>query len=283
MADILEKLDAGEVSRLEDAARNIRKNLVDTIYKAGDGHPAPALSASDILAVLYFKIMKLDPKNPLWEERDRLILSKGHACPALYSALAMKGYFPETELPTLRKINSKLQGHPDMKKTPGVDSTSGSLGNGISVGLGMALAARVKKLDYFTYVVTGDGELQEGIIWEALMSAAKYKTGNLIVIVDNNGMQSGGHIEEVSGLCPILPKWEAFGWHCQEIDGHDVSQIYSAIKTAQKVTDRPSMILAHTIKGKGVPYMENNNAWHKGVPSEEQWKIAMEVLGGASK
>jgi len=149
--------------------------------------------------------------------------------------------------------------------------------------LGMALAARVKKLDYFTYVVTGDGELQEGIIWEALMSAAKYKTGNLIVIVDNNGMQSGGHIEEVSGLCPILPKWEAFGWHCQEIDGHDVSQIYSAIKTAQKVTDRPSMILAHTIKGKGVPYMENNNAWHKGVPSEEQWKIAMEVLGGASK
>lgn len=223
--------------------------------------------------------MNVEPADPHWPRRDRLILSKGHACPAVYAALARKGYFDAAELPRLRSLGSILQGHPDMLKTPGIDFSSGSLGNGISAGLGMALAARISGLDYHTYVICGDGELQEGIVWEAAMAAKRYQVGNLTVLVDYNGVQSGGRIEEISGLEPLVPKWEAFGWHCQEIDGHDFTEILTAIAEAKAVPDRPSVIAARTVKGKGVSFIENNNAWHKRVPTREEWEQAMKELG----
>lgn len=268
---------------LIDIARCLRRDVVDMIYKAKDGHPSPALSAADIVASLFFKVMRLDPKNPAWDGRDRFILSKGHACPVLYAALARLGYFSREELPTLRQLGSCLQGHPCMKKTPGIDMTSGSLGNGISVGMGMALAAKYKGLDYYTYVITGDGELQEGIIWEAAMAAVKHKLDNLIVFVDHNGLQSGGSIGDVSGLLPVLPKFEAFRWHCQEINGHDIGQILAAVEAAKAEKGRPSVIVARTVKGKGIPFMEKDNSWHKRVPTESEWREAMELLGGVAK
>ena len=269
-----------EAKKLTEIARLIRRDVVTMIYQAGDGHPGPALSVADIITALYFSVLKVDPANPRWPERDRFILSKGHACPAFYAALARRGFFSMEELPGLRSLGSILQGHPDMNKTPGIDSTSGSLGNGVSVGLGMALAGRLKKQDYFTYVVTGDGELEEGVVWESLMAAKHYRVGRLVVIVDNNGMQSGGTIEEISGLYPISPKWEAFGWHCQEIDGHNFSEILQAIRNAKSEEHRPSMILAHTIKGQGVPYMIGDNSWHKRVPTKEELHEALAALGG---
>lgn len=269
-----------EIEELQDVARHIRRDLITMIHLSGDGHPAPSLSVADIITALYFKIMQVDPLNPQWEDRDRLILSKGHACPALYAALALKGYFSRDLYPSLRHINSKLQGHPDVKKTPGIDSTAGSLGNGISMGLGMALAGTLMGKGYFTYVITGDGELNEGVIWEAIIAAKHHKTGRLIVFVDNNEYQSGGKVVNVSGIMPILPKIESFGWHCQEIDGHNMAEILKATKAAQAVIDSPSVIVAHTIKGKGVPFMEGNNAWHKGAPNKEQYQEAMIALGG---
>lgn len=265
---------------LMDMARILRRDVVDMVYKSKDGHPSPALSIADIVAALYFKVMKVDPQNPSWEQRDRFILSKGHACTVVYAALARKGYFPLKELPTLRQLGSCLQGHPCMRTTPGIDMTTGSLGNGISVGMGIALGAKYQKQDYHTYVIMGDGELQEGIVWEAAMAAVKHKLDNLIVFVDNNGLQSGGSIGDVSGLLPIYPKWEAFQWHCQEIDGHDIDQILNAVEKAKQAEGQPSMILAHTVKGKGIPYMELDNSWHKRVPTEREWLEAMELLGG---
>lgn len=272
------KMDA---AALKKQGNLLRADVMNTVFKAKDGHPGPCMSAADIVAALYFNVMKIDPKQPDWEERDRFVLSKGHACPVLYAALARRGYFPVELLPSLRSLGSKLQGHPDMKKTPGIDSTSGSLGNGISVGLGMALAARVKGQDSHTYVLTGDGELEEGIIWEAAMAAHKYKAGNLTVVVDNNGMQSGGAVEKVGGLYPLLEKWQAFGWHCQVMDGHDPEAILKAFDSARKVKDQPSVILAQTIKGKGIPFMEGDNSWHKRVPTAQELEIALAALGGA--
>lgn len=268
------------IRELQEIARQIRIDIITMIYKAGDGHPGASLSAADLITALYFEVMNIDPADPHKPDRDRFILSKGHACPALYAALARRGYFSRDELPGLRSLKSMLQGHPDMNKTPGVDSTSGSLGNGISIGLGMVLAARLTGHDYFTYVLTGDGEIQEGVVWEAAAAAAKYKAGRLIVLLDNNGLQSGGPIEEVSGPCPILPKWEAFGWHCQEIDGHNFEQILTAVRNARACTDRPSLILAHTVKGRGVPFMIGDNSWHKRVPTAEEYRQAMQILGG---
>jgi transketolase len=268
------------IRKLEEIARLIRIDVVTMIYRAGDGHPGAALSAADLIAALYFHVMNVDPADPNKVDRDRFILSKGHGCPALYAALARKGYFPHADLVKLRSLDCHLQGHPDMNKTPGIDSTSGSLGNGIAIGLGMVLAGRIARYDYFTYVVTGDGEIQEGIVWEAAMSASKYKAGRLIVFVDNNGIQSGGPVDQVSGLNPILPKWEAFGWHCQEIDGHDFGQILQAVENARAAVEQPSLILAHTIKGQGVPFMIGDNSWHKRVPTEEQFREAMRALGG---
>jgi transketolase len=268
------------IKELEEIARLIRIDIVTMIHKAGDGHPGASLSVTDMITALYFHAMNIDPKNPKQEDRDRFILSKGHACPSLYAALARKGYFSRDDLSGLRSLESYLQGHPDMNKIPGIDSTSGSLGNGVSVGLGMVLAGRITGHNYFTYVITGDGEIQEGVIWEAAMAARKYKAGRLIVFVDNNGIQSGGPVNEISGLYPILPKWEAFGWHCQEIDGHDFGQILTAIQKAQANTEQPSLILAHTIKGQGVPFMVGDNSWHKRVPTVEEYQEAMLALGG---
>jgi transketolase len=268
------------ITSLTDRAHQIRRDVVTMIYQAGDGHPAPALSATDLVTALYFHTMNIDPARPDWEDRDRMILSKGHACPALYAALARKGYFSPEVFPTLRHLNSILQGHPDMNKTPGIDSTAGSLGNGISIGLGMALAGRLHGKEYFTYVITGDGELNEGVAWEGLMAAAHHKAGRLIVMVDNNGYQSGGKVPEVSGIMPIAPKIEPFGWHCREIDGHDMQAIVQTINAAKAVTDAPSLIVARTTKGKGVAFMEGNNIWHKGAPTKEQFEEAMIALGG---
>ena len=267
-----------DIREVGEAARQLRRDVVTMIHLAGDGHPGPALSVTDIVAALYFKVLRVKPAEPLWEGRDRFILSKGHACPTLYAALARRGFFSPEVLPSLRSLGSILQGHPDMKKTPGVDSTSGSLGNGISIGLGMALAARVNRQDYFTYVVVGDGEIQEGIVWEAAMAAVHYRVGRLIVFVDHNGQQSGGPVGEVSGLCPVLPKWEAFGWHCQEIDGHDLRAILTAVERAQAEEALPSCIVARTVKGKGIPFMEGDNSWHKRVPTKDELDTALAVL-----
>jgi len=268
------------IQDLKDKARLLRKDVITMIYQAGDGHPGPSLSIADIVSALYFGILNIDPANPKWSKRDRFILSKGHACPVLYAALARRGFFSENILSSLRSLGSILQGHPDMKKTPGVDSTSGSLGNGLSIGLGIALAGQLMKEEYFTYVVSGDGELQEGVIWEAAMTAVKYKIGRLVMIIDHNGLQSGGKVQKISGLLAILPKWESFGWHCQEIDGHNQIEIINAILKAKEVTDRPSMILARTVKGKGVSFMEGDNSWHKRVPTKDEMERALQELRG---
>ncbi len=272
-------LENGSVEQLQAIASQLRLDVVRMVHDAKDGHPGPALSAIDMITTLYFREMNIDPANPQWADRDRFILSKGHACPALYAALARKGYFSVDEFKGLRGMGCLLQGHPCMKKTPGVDMTSGSLGNGLSIGVGMAIAGKYRKKSYNTYVILGDGEIQEGIIWEAAMCAKRYQLNNLIVFVDHNGWQSGGQVEEISGLLPILPKWEAFGWHCQAIDGHDFAQIITAIENARK-TPGPSVIIAKTVKGKGLPYMENDNSWHKRVPTDEELSVAVGILGG---
>lgn len=268
------------IEELQGIANRIRLDVMKMVYEAKDGHPGPAFSITDIMTALYFKEMQIDPKCPRWEDRDRFILSKGHACPALYAVLAHLGYFSTDELSGLRKTGCILQGHPDMNKTPGIDITSGSLGNGLSMAVGMAIAAKYQKKSYYTYVAMGDGELQEGLVWEAAMCASRYKLNNLIAFIDHNGWQSGGSLEEVSGILPILPKWQAFNWDCQVIDGHDFSQILQAIEKAKQSTEKPSMIIAKTIKGKGLSFMENDNSWHKRVPTDEQMSEAIKVLGG---
>ena len=266
-------------NELLSIANRLRLDVVEAVHAVGDGHPGPCMSIADILSVLFFDEMRLDPKNPRWAERDRFILSKGHACPILYAALARKGFFPLEEMGKLRTIEGILQGHPDMNKTPGIDSVSGSLGNGIAIGLGMALGCRMQKMDNHVYVIVGDGEMQEGIIWEAAMAAAKLNAGNLIVFGDCNNNQSGGHVTDLSSLYPVRPKWEAFQWHVQTIDGHDIDQIKAAIEAAKAVTDKPSFIECITVKGKNISYMENNNAWHKRTPTSEEVEIARKELG----
>jgi transketolase len=267
-----------DIRTLEKKAREVRRDILTMIYESGDGHPAPSLSAADILTALYFCEMRVDAENPDWPDRDRLVLSKGHACPCLYAALALKGFFPRAAYPTLRKIDSILQGHPDMKRTPGVDMTTGSLGNGLGAGLGIALAARLTSRDYRTYVIAGDGELGEGVVWEAAQTAPKYGLGSLTLFIDNNGMQSGGNVEQVGGIINIPEKFRAFGWNVIEIDGHDLLQILNAVAAAKSLKDTPTCIVARTIKGKGVSFMEHNNAWHKGTPSLEQYRLALAEL-----
>jgi transketolase len=271
---------SADIAYLEDCARQIRKDVVEMVYRTKDGHPSPSFSAADIIAALYFHAMRIDPSNPTWDERDRFILSKGHACPALYAALARKGYFPVEELTTLRCLHSNLQGHPYQPKTRGLDATTGSLGNGVSIALGIALAGRIQKKDYRVYAITGDGELGEGLIWESAMAAGHQKASNLTVFVDNNNFQSGGTIEEISGTYPIAEKWEAFGWHTQTIDGHNMAQIVEAIEKANQVTDRPSAIIAKTVKGFGLSFMIGDNTWHKRVYTDEEYAQAMKELGG---
>ena len=266
---------------LKATADRLRLVAVDMVYRGKDGHPGPALSIADIVATLFFDKMHIDPKNPGWEDRDRFILSKGHACPIYYAALSERGYFGEkVDDFRLRELGSKFQGHPVMNKTPGVDMTSGSLGNGIAIGAGMAIAGKYRKKDYDVFVIAGDGELQEGICWEGINLAAAKKLDHMIVFVDKNGWQSGGSVEETIGSNNIAERFAAFQWHTQEIDGHDIDAIRKAIDNARAEKGRPSVIVCNCIKGKGLPFMENNNAWHKGVPSDEQYKEAVRILGG---
>ena len=266
-----------DIKYLKEKANNIRKDIIQMIYKANAGHPGGSLSAADIVTALYFHVMQIDPQNPNWEARDRFILSKGHACPVWYAALAEKGYFDMVHLNTLRKFHSILQGHPDMQKTTGIDMTSGSLGNGLSAGIGMALAAKRNRLNYCVYVLLGDGEIQEGIVWEAAMSAAHYRLDNLIAIVDYNGLQVDGWTKEVMDIHPVVEKWEAFGWNTIEIDGHNMIEILDAFQKAHKIKG-PVVIVAHTVKGKGVSFMENVAVWHGLAPNDDQVKQALEEL-----
>jgi len=259
-------------------ASKIRKHIVKMITKAKSGHPGGSLSAVEIVTALYFKVMRHDPKNPKWEDRDRFILSKGHATPLLYSILAESGYFGVEELLTLRKFGSRLQGHPDMKRLPGVEISTGSLGQGLSVGNGMAIAGKLNKKDYRVYVLLGDGECQEGQIWEAAISASHYKLDNLTAIVDYNKLQIDGPVEKVMNISPLTDKWRAFGWHVIEINGHNFEEILEAFEEAKKTKNRPTVIVAHTIKGKGISFMENVVDFHGKAPTEAQMIQALEEL-----
>jgi len=268
------------MSRLDEVSRALRRDVVEMVYRTKDGHPSPSFSVADIITALYFEIMRIDPANPDWDDRDRFVLSKGHACPILYAALARRGFFAKEELFTLRHLNSILQGHPYAPKTPGLDATTGSLGNGVSVALGMALSAKIRKKAYQVYVIVGDGELGEGMIWEAAMAAAHHKMGNLTVFIDNNNYQSGGMVGKISGPSPIDEKWKAFGWHVQTVDGHDIDAIIAAVKSAHGVTGQPSAIVCKTVKGNGVSFMVGENSWHKRVYTDAEYRVAIEELGG---
>ena len=267
-----------EIKNLEEISKNIRRNIVEMVYSASSGHPGGSLSITDILTVLYFHEMNVNINNTKDEDRDRLVLSKGHCSPALYAVLAEKGYFPKEDLKTFRKIDSYLQGHPDMKKIPGVDMSSGSLGQGLSVSNGMALAGKLDKKDYRVYCVMGDGEIEEGEVWEAAMTSSHYKLDNLCVIVDNNNLQIDGKINEVMSPYPIDKKFESFGFNVININGHDFNEIITALETAKKIKEKPTVIIAKTIKGKGISYMENEASWHGKAPNEEQYNIAIEEL-----
>lgn len=262
----------------KEFARNMRKLIIEAIYNAKSGHPGGSLSCTDIVAVLYNEEMNIDPKNPRMPDRDRFVMSKGHACCTLYSALALKGYFPVEEMKKFRKIDSFLEGHPDMKHTPGVDMSSGSLGQGISAACGMALNGKRKGKDYRVYAVLGDGECEEGQVWEAMMFAAHYKLDNLCFFIDFNGLQIDGDITKVMSPLPFDEKLKAFGMNLIEIDGHDYDQIRKALAQAKTVKGKPTAVLAHTIKGKGVSFMENVASWHGTAPTEEDYNNAMKEL-----
>lgn len=265
---------------LQNQAVVIRRHILTMIHAARSGHPGGSLSAADFVTALYFYFMRVDPANPNWTDRDRFILSKGHACPVWYACLAERGFFSVEELMTLREINSRLQGHPDMKKTPGVDITTGSLGQGLSAGVGMALGLKMDRRDARVYVVLGDGELNEGQVWEAAMAAAKFKIDNLTAIVDYNNLQLDGHCHEVMPIEPLADKWHSFNWDVQEIDGHNMIEIIESIEKAQAIKDKPSIIIAHTVKGKGVSYMEGECDWHGKAPDEREFAEAMTQLAG---
>ena len=267
-----------DIKALEKIAAEVRVGVVKAIHNAGSGHPGGSLSAADIVTALYFSEMNVDPKDPKKADRDRFVLSKGHTAPGLYSALAQKGYFPVEDLETLRHLGSYLQGHPDMKHIPGVDMSSGSLGQGISAAVGMALAAKLSNEDYRVYTLLGDGEIQEGQVWEASMLAGSRKLDNLVVIVDNNNLQIDGTIEEVNSPYPIDKKFEAFNFHVITINGNDMDEIAAALKEARKTKGMPTAIIAKTTKGKGVSFMENAVGWHGKAPNDEEYKIAMEDL-----
>ena len=269
--------------QLKKTANEIRKGIITAVHSAKSGHPGGSLSAADILTYLYFEEMNIDPAQPDKRDRDRFVLSKGHAAPALYSTLSERGYFDKKELESLRHIGSILQGHPDMKHIPGVDMSAGSLGQGLSAACGMALAAKLDKADYRVYAMLGDGEIQEGQIWEAAMFAGHRKLDNLTVIVDNNGLQIDGNIAEVCSPYPIDKKFEAFNFHVINIDGHDFDAIRAAFKEARSIKDMPTAIIAHTVKGKGVSFMENQASWHGTAPDDEQFAAAMTDLEKAGK
>ena len=266
-----------QIKELENKARQIRRLIVQMLAKAGSGHPGGSLSAADLITALFFAVLRHNPQAPNWPERDRFHLSKGHCCPLWYAVLAEAGYFPLEKLWTLRQLGSILQGHPD-RRTPGVEVASGSLGQGLSVGLGMSLAAKIDQKDYRVYVLMGDGEIQEGNIWEAAMAASHYKRDNLCAILDYNGFQIDGKTKDIMNLEPLTAKWQAFGWHTIEIDGHKMQEILSAYDEAKGIKDKPSIIIAHTIKGKGVSFMENVVDFHGRAPTKEEAERALKEL-----
>ena len=271
-------MDAMTQKQLSIIATKIRMAIIEGTFNAKSGHPGGSLSIADDLAYLYFNAMNIDPQNPQWADRDRLVLSKGHAAPALYGALALRGFFPLEWIPTLRKSDSPLQGHPDMKGIPGVDMSSGSLGQGISCAVGMALAGKLDHKDYRVYTILGDGEIGEGQVWEAAMFASAKGLDNLTVIVDNNNLQIDGSLEEVNSPYPIPEKFAAFGFHVIEIDGNDLAQIEAAVQEAKTIKGKPTAIIQKTLKGKGVSFMENLCAWHGTAPNKEQYDAAMAEL-----
>ncbi|SCY35735.1 transketolase [Butyrivibrio hungatei] len=263
---------------LQKTANEVRKSIITALHAAGAGHPGGSLSSTDIFTYLYFEEMNVDPKNVSDPDRDRFVLSKGHCAPGLYSVMAEKGYFPKEELTTLRKLGSRLQGHPSMQYLPGLDMSSGSLGQGISAACGMALSAKLDKKDFRVYTLLGDGELQEGQVWEAAMFAGFRKLDNLVVIVDNNGLQIDGPVDKVCSPYPIDKKFEAFNFHVINIDGHNFDEIKAAFEEAKKTKGMPTAIIAHTVKGKGVSFMENQAGWHGKAPNDDEFKQAMEEL-----
>jgi transketolase len=266
-----------QIKELEEKAKQIRRLIIQMLAKAGSGHPGGSLSAADLITALFFAVLRHNPKDPNWSERDRFHMSKGHCCPLWYAVLAEAGYFSQDKLLTLRQLGSILQGHPD-RRTPGVDVASGSLGQGLSVALGMSLAAKIDKKDYRVYCLMGDGEIQEGNIWEAAMAASHYKCDNLCGIVDYNGFQIDGKTKDIMELEPLVAKWQAFGWHTIEIDGHSMRQILDAYQEAKAVKGKPTVIIAHTIKGKGVSFMENVLDFHGRAPTKEEAEKALKEL-----
>ena len=274
-------MDATTKRELQKIACRIRMGVIEGTFCAKSGHPGGSLSIAEDLAYLYWKEMRVDPKNPGWEDRDRLVLSKGHCAPALYAALALKGYFPWDELKSLRHTGALLQGHPDMKHIPGVDMSTGSLGQGISAACGMALAAKIDGKDSRVYTILGDGEIEEGQVWEAAMFAAHYKLDNLCAIVDNNNLQIDGTVEEVMSPYPITDKFAAFGWNVITIDAHDFDQIEAAMNAANAVKGKPTVLLQKSVKGKGVSFMENQVSWHGAAPNAEQYETAIAELNAA--
>ena len=271
-------MKADKKKELIEAAKEIRLGALEGVHAAKSGHPGGSLSIADVLSYLYFYKMRIDPKNPEWEDRDRFVLSKGHTAPALYAALALKGYFPRAELEKLRRVDSFLQGHPDMKHTPGVDMTTGSLGLGISAACGMALAGKTAGKDYRVYTAIGDGESEEGQVWEACMFAAHYKLDNLCLIVDWNGLQIDGPVAEVMNPTPYKEKLEAFGFNVVCVDGHDFDELDAAFSAAEECKGKPTAIVAKTVKGKGVSFMENQTGWHGSAPNDEQYAQAVAEL-----
>ena len=267
-----------EKNQLAITACKVRMGIIESTHAAKCGHPGGSLSAADLFTYLYFKEMNVDPANPKWEDRDRFVLSKGHTAPGLYAALALRGFFPVQDLLSLRKVGSYLQGHPNMNTVPGVDMSTGSLGQGISTACGMALAAKLKGKTNRVYTLLGDGEIQEGQVWEACMFASHYKLDNLCVIVDNNGLQIDGNVADVMSPYPIVDKLEAFGFHTQAIDGHDFEAIEAALETARTITGRPCAIVMKTVKGKDVSFMENLASWHGVAPNDQQYEQAMAEL-----
>ena len=267
-----------DIKSMEERSKVIRRHVIRMLAKAGSGHPGSSLSTVDLLVALFYNKLKHNPQQPAWPDRDRFVMSKGHGCPALYAVLAEKGYFGIDKLDTLRQFGSILQGHPCMKTTPGIEISGGSLGQGLSVGLGIALAAKLDKKNYRTYVMLGDGEIEEGQVWEAAMAASHYKADNLCAIIDQNGLQIDGFIHEIMSSYPIPDKWRGFGWHVIEISGHDYNDILSAYDEAEKIKGRPTVIVAKTIKGKGVSFMENQVDWHGKAPSKDEAERALAEL-----
>ena len=272
-----------EVKALYKTAYDLRRKTLDMVYHAKTGHAAPCLSMAEMMTTLYFKELRLDPDNPGWKERDRFVLSKGHASPIYYATLARRGFFPEEDLLEYRGLNTKLQGHPDMKKCPGVDMTTGSLGNGVAAALGMALIGKKDRKEYRVFCICGDGELDEGIVWEALMYAGNEALRNLIVLVDHNGLQSGGSVSTIQDLGDLEAKFSSFKWYAQSVDGHDIEALIRAIDNAKKQNDMPSVIICNTTKGKGVSFMEGQYLWHMKAPNDEQYTLACRELEEGAK